>query len=95
MVSNLLLLWLLGDVQQLHGFLTITVPSHVMQGHSSTILAPLFSLASLALEILHHVRMGQIDYHGSSCLGQIDLSVTGFKARTRLPVSWVNYLNIS
>ena len=89
MVSNLLLLWLLVDVQQLHGFLTITVPSHVMQGHSSTILAPLFSLASLALEILHHVRMGQIDYHGSSCLRFEVLSVSGYHARTRLPISWV------
>ena len=67
MVGNLRLLWLLhGHVQLLHGFLTITVPSQVIAMLSSTILAPLFSLASLALEILLLVRMGQIDYHGSS-----------------------------
>ena len=56
---------------------------------SSTILAPLFSLASLALEILLLVRMGQIDYHGSSCLRFEVLSVSGYHARTRLPISWV------
>ena len=61
----------------------------------STPWLPLASFGVALERFFLHLKMGQIDYHCSSCLRFEDLSVTGFKARTRLPVSWVNYLNFS
>ena len=66
------------------GFLTYSTP-----------WLPLASFGVALERFFLHLKMGQIDYHCSSCLRFEDLSVTGFKARTRLPVSWVNYLNFS